>query len=146
MFCLASWRYIKHITSKHYESVPRICAFNAKWRSAVTLPRTLIAYSGHLILRDVLLTALPEPTAESHLQSDSVTKLTTDEETEVPPPPGTEPLLPIPAIVSSPEKEKERSQDPPGREKKERDSNDYIGERQSRERRRSFSRDGHRER
>lgn len=93
----------------------------------------------------MLLTALPEPTSESHLQSDSVTKLTTDEETEVPPPPGTEPLLPIPAIVSSPEREQERSQEPPCREKKERD-NDYAGERQSRERRRSFSRDSHRER
>ncbi|EFN87378.1 Retinoblastoma-binding protein 6 [Harpegnathos saltator] len=88
---------------------------------------------------------LPEPTSESHLQSDSVTKLTTDEETEVPPPPGTEPLLPIPTIVSSPEREQERNQEPPCREKKERD-NDYAGERQSRERRRSFSRDSHRER
>ncbi|XP_032669076.1 E3 ubiquitin-protein ligase RBBP6 isoform X2 [Odontomachus brunneus] len=57
----------------------------------------------------------------------------------------TEPLLPIPAIVSSPEREQERSQEPPCREKKERD-NDYTGERQSRERRRSFSRDSHRER
>lgn len=93
----------------------------------------------------MLLTALPESTSESHLQSDSVTKLTTDEETEVPPPPGTEPLLPIPAIVSSPEREQERSQEQPCREKKERD-NDYAGERQSRERRRSFSRDNHRER
>jgi hypothetical protein len=94
----------------------------------------------------VLLTALSESsTSESNLQSDSVTKLTTDEETEVPPPPGTEPLLPIPAIVSSPERERERS-DPPSRDKKERD-NEYVGERQSRERsRRSFSRDGHRER
>lgn len=78
------------------------------------------------------------------MQSDTVTKLTTDEETEVPPPPGTEPLLPIPAIGSSPERDRERS-DPPTREKKERE-NEYPGERQSRERRRSFSRDGHRDR
>lgn len=97
-----------------------------------------------LLIRDVLLTALPESTSESHLQSDSVTKLTTDEETEVPPPPGTEPLLPIPALGSSPERERERS-DPISRDKKERD-NEYSGERQSRERRRSFSRDGHRDR
>lgn len=97
-----------------------------------------------LLIRDVLLTALPESTSESHLQSDSITKLTTDEETEVPPPPGTEPLLPIPALVSSPERERERS-DPSSRDKKERD-NEYTGERQSRERRRSFSRDGHRDR
>lgn len=93
----------------------------------------------------MLLTALPEPTSESDLQSDSVTKLTTDEEAEVPPPPGTEPLLPIPAIVSSPERERERS-NPPIRDKKERDRDEYAGERQPRERRRSFSRDGHRER
>lgn len=97
-----------------------------------------------LLIRDVPLTALPESTSESHLQSDSVTKLTTDEETEVPPPPGTEPLLPIPALGSSPERERERS-DPSSRDKKERD-NEYSGERQSRERRRSFSRDGHRDR
>lgn len=89
-------------------------------------------------------TTLPETTSESDLQSDSVTKLTTDEETEVPPPPGTEPLLPIPAIGSSPERDRERS-DPPSREKKERE-NEYLGERQSRERRRSFSRDGYRDR
>ncbi|RLU15449.1 hypothetical protein DMN91_012443, partial [Ooceraea biroi] len=90
-------------------------------------------------------TILPDSTSESNLQSDSIAKLTTDEETEVPPPPGTEPLLPIPAIVSSPEREREQS-DPPSRDKKERD-NEYAGERQSRERsRRSFSRDGHRER
>lgn len=67
-----------------------------------------------------------------------------EEETEVPPPPGTEPLLPIPAIGSSPERDRERS-DPPSRDKKERE-NEYPGERQSRERRRSFSRDNHRDR
>lgn len=114
------------------------------YRDSCFLVSFIIADLNRLIVRDVLLTVLPESTPESHLQSDSVTKLTTDEETEVPPPPGTEPLLPIPAIVSSPEREHERS-DPPSREKKERD-NEYAGERQSRERRRSFSRDGHRER
>lgn len=96
-------------------------------------------------VRNVLLTASPESSSESQLQSDSVTKLTTDEETEVPPPPGTEPLLPIPAIVSSPEREPEQNNIPPNRDKKERE-NEYAGERQSRERRRSFSRDGPRER
>lgn len=103
----------------------------------------------HSYTRDVLLTALPESTPESHLQSDSVTKLTPDEETEVPPPPGTEPLLPIPALVreNSPERERSERSDPVSRDKKERD-NEYSssGERQSRERRRSFSRDGHRDR
>jgi len=116
----------------------------------VSLIRSLVSYIiianlNCLLIRDMLLTALPESTSESHLQkSDSITKLTTDEETEVPPPPGTEPLLPIPALVSSPERERERS-DPSSRDKKERD-NEYSGERQSRERQRSFSRDGHRDR
>lgn len=89
-------------------------------------------------------TALPDSTSESDLQSDSVTKLTTDEETEVPPPPGTEPLLPIPAIGSSPERDRER-REPSVIEREER-REDYRGERHSREQRRSFSKDSHSDR
>lgn len=75
-----------------------------------------------------------------------MTKLTTDEETEVPPPPGTEPLLPIPAIGSSPEKEREHRREPPPVTEREERRDDYGGERHSREQRRSFSKDSHRER
>ena len=77
---------------------------------------------------------IAESAAESELQNELLTKLHADDETEVPPPPGTEPLLPIPPVHDSTDHEKKESED------------DHPRERHHRERRRSYSRDSHRER
>lgn len=84
-----------------------------------------------------------ESTSEVQKPTEVTTKVT-EEETEVPPPPGTEPLLPIPAIGSSPERETDHSC-PPNPDNNEKD-HDYPQDKQSKERRRSFSRESHRER
>ena len=71
-------------------------------------------------------------------------KLIVEDETEVPPPPGTEPLLPIPALGNSPDKNLEHVASKV-EEKKEQDD-DYSDDQRPRERRRSFTKDSHRER
>lgn len=74
------------------------------------------------------------PTSESEVQNESSTKLHTDEESEVPPPPGTEPLLPIPSAPEAQDHDKKEVEE------------EYPRERHHRERRRSYSRDTHRDR
>jgi hypothetical protein len=75
---------------------------------------------------------------ESDMHNDIATKLMTDDETEVPPPPGTEP----PLLSKRMSDQSWRDRDS-GSELRE---DDYCKDRFSRERRRSFSRDNHRER
>ena len=77
---------------------------------------------------------IAESASEAVLQNEKLAKVHTDDESEVPLPPGTEPLLPIPAVHDSADHEKKENED------------DYPKERHHRERRRSYSRDNHRER
>lgn len=78
----------------------------------------------------------------------------TESDAAPPPPPGTEPLLPIPSVSKSPEKESDTTQThaPERREHDEdyggdyRDYDDYEEDRRPRERHRSYSKEGQRER
>lgn len=77
---------------------------------------------------------IAESASEAVLQSEKLAKVHTDDESEVPLPPGTEPLLPIPSAQHSSDKDKKEKED------------DHPKEKHHRERRRSYSRDNHRER